>query len=233
LALRWRLSLLLVLGALSGPSLQAQFFNDILVIAGPQGCGSRPARSIDFDNEDTNNGNDRWGWLGGIVSNRNTRFNLCLVNSADFRPGPEPYMVLSAYVDLCPYGTWTVTRVVDCENHKPACKSDLPGVILSSQARDVKLTFCVYHDGAQFSFPGYGIEYGVFAAPSFGGALETGWVYMDDQQADISGDNHNRWCGRINGVFDEACDEPHSYFHNYFDTLEGNENTSYSLARVR
>ena len=74
------------------------------------------------------------------------------------------------------------------------------------------------------------MEYGVFAPPSFSGAIEHGYIYMDDQQASIFGDNHNGWCDDIDGPF--SCsglsDDP-----NYYDIIYGGHNTALSIARVR
>lgn len=226
-----RLAMLVTLLILSAQAASAQF-GDMAVIKGRQGCGGLPERSIHIDNEDTNNANSRSGWLGGITSDRNTTFRFCVVNSYDFEPAPEPYMLLSL-TGYCPGGT-KVQRYIDCENSDPRCNSNIPGVIYNSN-KDVVMTFCLFSGGSTWYFPYYGLEYGVFAPPTFSGAIQVGRVYMDDQQASVFGENRNYWCDDIDSIYDKygfLCSN-YSDDRNYYNILDGGHNTGFSVVRVR
>lgn len=208
---------------------------DMAVIKGTDGCGGRPEYSVYIDNEDSNNANNRSGWLGGIVSNTNTTLRFCAVNSWEFSSvAGGPYMLLSLQPGFCGRGAM-VQRIVDCENSRPACNSNIPGVILDSGSKDLALTFCYFaQDSFSFNgFPYYGISYGVFAPSSFSGALGTGYVYMDDQQAGITGDNQNYWCDDISGIYDGSACSGLSDDRNYFNILMGGHNTGFRLIRAR
>jgi hypothetical protein len=218
---------------------------DVAFLKGRQGCGGLPERYIAIDNEDSNNANDRWGWLGASASGGNTTLRLCVADSHVFRPAAEPYMLVSVVSSvlpsnepICPTGGTRVVRYVDCENSRPACRSDIPGVIYNSN-RDVRIAFCLFQGGTGFDFPDFGFEYGVFAPEAFGGAIESGHLYMDDQQASIFGENRNYWCDDVNGIYDAlpwgggwAC-SGYSDDRNYFDIMNGGHNTAFNLARVR
>lgn len=208
---------------------------DMGVIKGTNGCGGRPEYSVFIDNEDTNNVNTRSGWIGGITSDKNTTLRFCAVNSWEFASVPGgPYMLISLTPGFCPRGGM-VQRIVDCENSRPTCNSNIPGVILDSASKDLALTFCHFpQDSFSFNgFPFYGFTYGVFAPSSFSGALGTGYVYMDDQQAGITGDNQNYWCDAIDGVYDGSACSGLSDDRNYFNSLTGGHNTGFRLIRAR
>lgn len=178
--------------------------NQVGVIMGSEGCpGGAAPLYIHFDNEDHNNGNDRGGWIGSTVSNGNTTFYFCRVSGNAFSPIGQPYMVLSLG-SQCPSGSQTILRRFDCEDRRPASSSNingslegLPGAIVWDT--DVFAYFCLFHGlgGTWGSLPNLGVEYGVFAAPNFAPALDSGFVYLDDENdlyAWGTGINFSRWC---------------------------------------
>lgn len=191
-----------LLGALPGLATG----NQIGVIMGSEGCpGGAAPLTIHIDNEDNNNQNNRGGWIGATVSDRNTTFHFCRVSGNNFFSVGQPYMVLSLG-STCPNGSQTVSRRFDGENQRPACSTNingpaegLPGEIVSGDRSDVRMYFCLFHGsgGTGGSLPVIGVEYGVFAPWSFGSGLATGFVYLDDEDTLFGGGtgiNQNQWC---------------------------------------
>jgi hypothetical protein len=61
------------------------------------------------------------------------------------------------------------------------------------------LSFCLFKAAASTmsGFPALGIDYGVFAASDFSKAMQTGWVYTDDEDRDSG--NRNLFTGDSDG----------------------------------
>ncbi|HEX6900640.1 MAG TPA: hypothetical protein VF789_13025 [Thermoanaerobaculia bacterium] len=204
--------------------------SNVGVLASTLGCPPQTQGpfTVHIDNEDNNNANNRGGWLGASISNRNTTLKICSVDSSLFTSASQPYMLVSLW-SSCPPGTTRITRQVDSEDNNPTSSSDIPGVI--GTYKDVILSFCLFPASGQSSasFPALGWDYGVFAAPGFPQALQTGFLYMDDQDipwwATVSDANRNRWCeGNSCSGYGEN--------RNFFDILSGGLNTYMSLARI-
>jgi len=178
--------------------------NQVGVIMGVEGCpGGAASLTIHIDNEDSNNANNRGGWIGATVSDQNTTFYFCRVSGNNFWPVGQPYMVLSLG-SSCPNGSQTVLRRFDGEDRRPASSSNingpaegLPGAIIFDS--DVYMYFCLFpgSGGTWGSLPNIGVQYGVFAAANFGSALASGFVYTDDEDTLYgwgTGINYNQWC---------------------------------------
>ena len=198
--------------------------NNVGILASASGCppGTSGPYTSFIDNEDTNNANTRGGWLGASVSDRNTTLKVCSAPSSLFSSVTQPYMLLRWVA--CPSGTTWVMRYVDSEDGNPVSYSDIPdGIELPS--KNIKLHFCLYPavSGSTASFPALGWDYGIFAAPGFPGALQSGFIGMDDDDG-LSNDNY--WCDSTS-----PCSSV-GYGRNYYDIVSGGLNTHLSLARI-
>lgn len=144
------------------------------------------------DDEDKKNANSVSGWIGATLSNAGntgTRFGFCRVSGSFFEPDPVlPYAVLQLS-DLCPFGSYSVARQFDNENHNPqsSVSSNFSGPALSATGPDNTLYFCYFIPG-QVSlnppgFPQLTITYGVFAPtnaqafPTYPTPLGSGGAY--------------------------------------------------------
>lgn len=169
---------------------------------------------IYMDDEDRRNANSRWGWLGATVSNNNTTWRFCkldTITSLLFRPLPTPgnqydYEVLELGL-FCPSGARRVIRYQDNEdwNNQDSASGDIfPNVMVNILAKNW-MTFTCHFDGAAPSvlghmsgFPNIGMKYGVFAPTNMPlpYALQHGYVYQDDE--DFL--NTNFWIGSPDAV---------------------------------
>jgi len=155
-----------------------------------------PRYWVYMDNEDSSNNNNRYGWIGGAVSTANTRFYLCAVDGDRFL-GLLAYKVNFAVLALgptCPAGTYTVDRFVDDEDSGNTSGSSVPsgsgtGTTGGGNSRFRFCHFLNYASNAvvppNSAFPDLGGIYGVFG-PAAAPAIETGWVYTDDEDSDNS-----------------------------------------------
>jgi hypothetical protein len=182
----------------AAPRAQASPLTDLrsspLVGVLPSSRGVCPPNSTKYyvylDNEDHDNANSRTGWLGGIVSDRNTYIPLCAVPGSKFRK-LFLYRVNFAVVALggyCPAPFSTVVRHHDDEDHDNANRRSLPAGSLTSSDRNTNLAFCwisTYDEDdvepltAQ-AFPDLGGAYGGFG-PDTPVYSDSGSIHLDDE----------------------------------------------------
>ncbi len=196
------------------------------VIMGQSGCGSAPAYDVFLDNEDRRNANNRGGWIGATVSNKNTQFRVCAVDGRLFTPAADAgaNFALLALSPTCPAGFTRFDRFHDNEDNRPASWDNLPGgspTYTSQPQKNTNMAFCVATGSnpavTNAAFPVLAKSYGVFGgrtAATSRWALERGFVYLDDE------DNRN-----VN-----APASPPAYTREF---LVPGSNTTYFLARVR
>jgi hypothetical protein len=161
----------------------------------PDKSGACPVGTqvINFqDNEDISpNRNDRGGWIGATVSDRNTRFEFCSVDGKKFgRLLGQNYAVLKLG-SSCPNNSEEFIRGFDDEdNFNKYNKNWMAGEIgQNQQFSDAKgsytyLHFCLFRQDntaipTMLDFAPFGFDYGVFGKLSTASA--TGFVYMDDE----------------------------------------------------
>lgn len=162
--------------------------------------------TIHMDDEDKNNANSRGGWIGGITSDSNTTFRFCRVNGLNFRPLVNGSSYVNHYAVLklgnyCPLGSVEFSRSFDNEDNNNA--NWYSGVINPNVSNsNTELKFCLYRDdngsSTMTEFPELGFGYGVFAASYFSKAINTGFVYTDDED----GNNANRLTAPSTAVTD-------------------------------
>jgi hypothetical protein len=240
--------------------------NDVGVILGseklgPDKCpGGAPILTIFIDNEDNNNANNRGGWIGATVSDKNTTFKFCRANGNQFSAAGQPYMVLSLG-SSCPSGSQTVRRTIDGENHNSTTWTNIDGVAEGlptpvKTGSDIHMHFCLFpgYGGTSGSFPNLGFEYGVFAAADFGPAQgKTGFVYLDDEDTLVAlgtGVNYNQWCDdtswqsfsprtswscdpKETGDYWDPYTSPYRFYSGSSKIMDGGLNTYMSIARVK
>ena len=152
---------------------------------------------IYMDDENSNNGNSRGGWIGATDSTSNTNWRHCKLSRAaswQFRPlansgAQYDYAVLNMGV-FCPPGAYRVTRYQDNQggaNNNASTGNVFPSVNVLNRNW---LTFtCYFRGGANAiggqmtSFPEIGMKYGVYASQYLPAslALQTGRVRQDDE----------------------------------------------------
>lgn len=234
------------------------------VIMGSEGCpGGAAPLTIHIDNEDSNNDNDRGGWIGSTTSNAySTTFNFCRVSGANFWPIGQSYMVLSLG-SYCPNGSQTVGRRFDSENNDSWSSSNIDGlaeglpssILYGGDDKDVNMFFCLFHGtgGTWGTLPSVGVQYGVFAAADFAPALSTGFVYLDDENSLVGwglGINKNMWCEDTNwpygsvrsmgncvpaetGNYWDPYTSPYRLYAGASNIMDGGLNTKLNLAQVQ
>ena len=162
------------------------------------GCpaGSDEIR-IRMDDEDSGNGNARYGWIGKTRSdgqNNNTLFVFCRVDGDQFRPLStasqasdmrDDYAVLKLGT-TCPSGSQEFWRRFDNEDDNNGNYSI--GVITpnTSDRYGTRLYFCLYRYASSgvstmSSFPDLGLRYGVFAPSDFTRGISPGYIRTDDE----------------------------------------------------
>ncbi|WP_164017684.1 hypothetical protein [Pyxidicoccus trucidator] len=187
-------------GAKSGlKSLGAQ---DVGVIPKkPWGC---PAGSeyiqIYMDDEDKNNNNYTWGWVGATQqTSAGTRFGFCRVDGTKFKRlihgfntdlRKETYAVLKLG-SSCPLGSMEFIRYFDNEDKNNA-NSRSGNIWPNTSNANTTLRFCMFMPGnsGMGAFPSLGFEYGVFAPSNVQSAywLAAGYVHTDDEDR-----NNSNW----------------------------------------
>lgn len=166
----------------------------------PDKSGACPAGSqvMSFqDNEDISpNRNDRGGWIGATVSDRNTKFEFCSVDGKKFGSLPNQNYAVLKLGSVCPNNSEEFIRGFDDEdNFDIYNKNWMAGEIgQNQQFSDAKgsytyLHFCLFrHDNLAIptmpSFAPFGFDYGVFGKLSTVSA--TGFVYTDDEDTNNS-----------------------------------------------
>jgi hypothetical protein len=198
------------------------------------GSASCPAGSelitIHMDDEDHNNANSRFGWIGAIVSDKNTTFVFCRVDGTQFNQVavPYPYAVLQLSPQ-CPAFSMPFSRYFDNEdssNQNGGSGNISPNVSAFVQNGYTELHFCLFPPNQLpmgTSFPNLGIEYGVFASNLLNSGLvsgqTSGHLHTDDE--DNSNENNfdfayynipNTWASQI---------------------ISGGTNTDISIVKVR
>lgn len=151
---------------------------------------------IYMDDEDRRNANGRDGWQGAIVSNNNTRYRFCkldTITALSYRPLPKAgdsndYAVLNMGI-LCPSGARRVLRIEENELLRNANSSS--GVTFPNfKVYNTWFNFYCHFDGGAKSilghmtaFPKHGFAHGVFAPTDLPApyALKHGWVHQDDE----------------------------------------------------
>ncbi|MBX9400276.1 hypothetical protein K4L06_03070 [Lysobacter sp. BMK333-48F3] len=170
-------------------------------------CPSQyPLVQFYHDDEDRRNANGRGGWIGATVSNNNTTWRYCRIDSLralSYRPLPYfgnqyDYSVLSLGA-LCPSGARRVIRLQENElwNNQ---NWNSGGIFPSAQFGNFTMTWYCHFDGGapswlghMGSFPKLGFAHGVHAPSNFPKpwALAHGWVHQDDEDWF----NLNLWLG--------------------------------------
>ncbi|MFK3647272.1 hypothetical protein ACI2IY_02400 [Lysobacter enzymogenes] len=147
-----------------------------------------------FDDEDRRNANARSGWIGATVSNNNTTWRFCKVDSVralSYRPLPYfgnqyDYAVLSMGV-FCPSGA---RRVIRGQESEMFGNQNWGNAFPSMRWANMTMSFYCHFDGGAPSllghmnaFPKLGFAHGVFAPSAFPKpwALAKGWVLQDDE----------------------------------------------------
>lgn len=210
--------------------------NDVGVIPAVAGSCPDPTEvKIYQDNDDDDNRNDRGGWIGPIVSDRNTTFEFCRVDGTRFgRLAPtqagNDYAVL-LLGDSCPAGSTEFVRYHDDADTPPVNESWMAGETGPTRQNfdggdGTELHWCLFRQSlglpGMFRFPDFGFNYGVLAAPTLSEAAETGFVYTDDEDTA----NQNRLMNAALSPLDDGTKA-------VVDTLmETGPDTKFLLARV-
>ncbi len=150
---------------------------------------------IHMDDENSQNANNRSGWLGATASGSNTSWRFCKLtpaSSVQFRPLPSVgtqhnYAVQNMGV-FCPPGATRVGRQHDNQggsNNNSSIGNVFPSVNVLGRNW---LVFACHYSGGAYSpigpmsaFPNLNMKYGVFGPDTSPYALLRGWVYQDDE----------------------------------------------------
>ena len=170
----------------------------------PDAAGSCPDATevkIATDNEDSDNNNQRSGWIGAIASGRNTTFEFCKVDGTllDNLGAPSTGSANYAVLKLgqsCPNGSTEFVRYQDDQDEPPLNVSWMAGETGPNRQNfdggtGTELHWCLFVQSAtaqMHRFPDLGFDYGVVAAANFSQARATGYVRTDDEDDD----NQNR-----------------------------------------
>lgn len=156
-------------------------------------CPGSTEVTITMDDEDDSNNNDSDGWIGGTESGDNTTFHFCRVSGTSFKPlttsaDSTKYYAVLMLGTSCPNGSLKGYRYFD--NEDDSNNNSSTGTISPSSTADsyTKMYFCMFMTGSSSSatmssFPTLtsGFKYGVFGTSSFSKAVDSGWVYTDDE----------------------------------------------------
>ena len=151
------------------------------------------------DNEDDNNENSADGWIGGIISDGNTRTTLCRTSSSRFAELTNDwYRVNFAVVALspnCPVGTVGFDRYFDDEDEGNTSDDYVPSGSATQADGNTTFRFCWYinvdgdnPEAPRYAFPDLGGSYGGWGDPDAGYALQSGRVHTDDEDDAPSND---------------------------------------------
>jgi len=196
------------------------------VVMSAAGCGRMSRYEVFLDDEDHKNANDRRGWIGAIVSDKNTLFRVCATDGRLFTAAANAgaNFALVSLSPSCPAGFTRFDRYHDNEDHRPASWDNTPAgspTVTVGSAKNTNMAFCVATGSnpavPNSAFPDLGVSYGVFAGkdPKISPwALNRGWVYLDDE------DDNNK----------NQPKNPPAYT---FDFLEAGKNTRYYLSQAK
>jgi hypothetical protein len=165
------------------------------VISNVKGCGSQGASSVAvfLDNQDKNNSNERYGWLGATISTKNTEFRLCAVDGRQFTQAAAAgaNFALVALSGTCPDGFTRFDRFHDNEDDNPSSADTAPPgspTATVGPKLDTNMAFCVANGSnpraSNGVFPDLGFSYGVFGGRTRSRApwaLQFGEVKLDDE----------------------------------------------------
>ena len=190
--------------------------------------GGLPKYTLYQDNEDDNNENNRYGWIGGIKSDSNTRTYLCAVDGDRFRSllAYRVNFAVPALGPTCPVGAITFDRYVDDEDDNSESWSNAPaGSGTRSVGGNTYFRFCWFLNYStnapnppSSAFPYLGGEYGVFGPSTQSPAIQWGWVYTDDED-----DFNENWVNGMDGTL--------TYYRSQWLTV--GPNTTLRTVRVR
>lgn len=171
---------------------------------------------IHMDDENSDNANNRSGWIGATYSASNTSWRFCKLSpamSAQFRPlpsiGTQHNYAVQNFGVFCPPGATRVGRQHDNQggaNNNSSVGNVFPSV--NVLGRNWLVFACHYTGGAwspigpMTAFPNIGTKYGVFGPDLSPYALLRGWVYQDDEDFV----NLNTWINHpgSNTIFSET-----------------------------
>jgi hypothetical protein len=200
---------------------------------------------LGFDNEDDDNNNSTYGWVGATQGRRNLSLYFCRVDGREFkrRRGTTPalnYAVLKLG-EFCPVGSVSFTRYFDNEDDPfdggklglgtPTCRTQVywsdgniyPNSYGGNCRNNLWMKFCMFvasESGTTSPFPALGFRYGVFASETSAGEKPYGYVYTDDEDDD----NNNKIYG----------DDRDGYNHIGSEVfLDTGRNTRLHMVRVR
>jgi hypothetical protein len=142
------------------------------------------------DNEDSDNRNDRFGWLGGITSNANTTYVMCGVDGDAFRPllSHRVSFAVLALSDTCPVGSITIDRYFDDADGGTTSHASVPPGSATFTDPNTHFRFCWFFNdnpdaptATTDAFPDLGGQYGGFGPANQPFVLDSGWVRTDDE----------------------------------------------------
>ena len=177
------------------PSLFGTF--DIGVIPTTRSCPvNSEAIVINMDDEDSSNGNGRGGFIGAILSDRNTSFFFCRIDGQLFRPLTTDFTATQNHYAVlklggaCPNNSLDFARSFDNEDSNNA-NSSFGNIDPNVSNSNTLLRFCLFRSDAitMSDFPDLGFSYGVFATSTFSRRLASGFVHTDDE----NGSNANKY----------------------------------------
>jgi hypothetical protein len=178
-----------------GQALDLTGLFEVGVIPGSTSCPAGSERiTIGMDDEDHKNANSSSGWIGAIISNKNTTFVFCRVDGTQLPLVEAAYAVLQLSAQCPPSGFSTpFSRYFDNENsfNQNGFSGNIyPNRSVFSGHGYTQLYFCLFPPdplGSGHSFPDLGIEYGVFASSLPSSGLASGYLHTDDE--DHNNDN--------------------------------------------
>jgi hypothetical protein len=204
---------------------------DVGVIPSTPSCpaGSEPIQ-IHMDDEDSNNANSRWGWLGATINDTNTTFRFCRVPGDRFLPLAQTNATVNHYAVLklgtyCPPFSQEFARYFDNEDSSNA-NWYTGNVYPNSVGGNTLLRFCLFRYGSttMSSFPALeGLSYSVFASGYFKPPVNAllplayGHIHIDDEDS-----------GNANGYLADS-----SIMYEAQLIVSGGTNTDIGFARVR
>jgi len=201
------------------------------------GCGEYDELWVFMDCEDSNNNNNKGGWTGATVVDRNITLKFCLVPQSLFsRSKYHTYAVLD--LNWEPYAN--IERYFDNEDDGNTNYVKLNGTEINpnyyfpdalEQSNNTLLSFYVFWQDANngsTTFPNLGIQYGVFGTLS---GKSQGYVYSDDE------DNSNvNYCAYGQYLVMSGSTLYPMYWE-IIDMIEPNlpygENTTFYMSRVQ
>jgi hypothetical protein len=171
---------------------------------------------LTIDSGHNNNNTHSSGWIGETTVGTKSALRFCRIDGRLLRPvrssnTAHNYAVLKLG-SSCPAGSVEFTRYFDnndaCGNStNPSCNTyaDLsflgdiaPNQYGGNYANNLWMRFCMFRassSASSFSFPNLGHSYGVFAAAGLIGAMESGYLYTDDEDSA----NNNSTSGDLTG----------------------------------